>query len=151
MKNILSAVSYGLLFSSINFLQAHPEEQTHPQKETAINFLNEHQLLTKSYLKSSYDHQGLVVDKLAGNSDHAWQLTFTNNKLALNFSDPKEKNSYIIDDFELLENEVLHLSSSEKNQHFWFHKDYILSETRDDELETIENKPTHQLDWYYFS
>ena len=147
----MSVVSYGVLLTSMNLLQASPEQNQSDTKETAINFLNDHKLVTKSYLKSCYDNQGLEIGKQKGDSLNTWSISYNNDKLILNSSNQRATSSFIIDNYELQENNVLHFRSTDHNQHFWFHKDYILSEYRDDELEDKETVPTHKFEWYYFS
>jgi hypothetical protein len=151
MKNIISTVSYGLLFSSITFAQAHSNEVHSVKKESAIKYLNEHHFVTKSYQKSSYNNQGIEISKVTGNSLSSWDLSSSNNELQLKFTSSNNRiSTYIINNYEIDKNGSLHLSTQENNQHFWFHENYIIKEARDEEIELTENSLTHKLSWYYF-
>ena len=152
MNKVFSTISYGLLFTSITFAQTEVDNITKPQKDSAIKYLKEQSLKTNSYEVLEYDDKGIEMSKSEGRSTDTWHITIENNQviLVLKHKDRIMK-SYKIKEYNLSPDGVLYLSASEDNFHFWFHKDYILLESREDDIDINEKSPAHSLTWFFFS
>tara|TARA_B100000809_G_C14760000_1_gene395459 strand:- start:49 stop:501 length:453 start_codon:yes stop_codon:yes gene_type:complete len=150
MNKIFSAISYGLLFTSISFAQNGDENSS--KKKSAINYLRDKSLKTTSYEMLEYDDKGLELSKIKGISADTWHITIEENEIILQLKHKGElMDSYTIKDYNLSTDGVLYLSSAEDNLHFWFYDDYILLESRDDEMDVDELNPAHSLTWFFFS
>ena len=150
MKKIFSAISYGLLFTSIGFAQ--DESSASIVKESAINYLKDKTLKTKSYEMLEYNDKGLELSKIGGRSHNSWHITIEQNEVILQLRHKGVvMDSYTIKEYNLSTQGVLYLSTSEDNLHFWFYDDYILLESRDDEVDIDDLNPAHSLTRFFFS
>ena len=153
MNKIFSSITYGLLFASMTFAQENSyDDVPKSKKDSAIKYLKEKSLKTKSYEVLEYDNQGVEMSKIRGLSTDTWHITIEENNILLQLKHKgKIMDSYRIKEYNLDKAGILYLSASEDNLHFWFYEDYILLESRDDEKLINDENPAHSLTWFFFS
>jgi len=152
MNKVFSAITYGLLFTSISFAQTEMTDLSTSDKESALKYLQDKAFKTTSYEVLEYDDKGTELLKSEGASTNTWHVTVRERQVNLLLKHKNEViESYEIEKYDISLDGVLSFSAKNENVNIWFYEKHILVETRDYEIETNEEYPAHRLSWFFFN